>query len=612
MVLLVFISLTSTLDPDMGEKLPEETFGDRMRVNRDERDIHCDVRGGVASQPTFLFPPMPLQPHTFEQFPNNAHIPYGSHLAVPPTYGGLAPTATRFSQSAGFLTLPPPTTFSTYSTTHYIGTHHAAMVSNMGHGYSGFSGRLVSHPSVPRHASTYALSEPQTLTLPNLVVNEAFIEHLRRRFPLVPAHQKEIEALGRLFKQLDHDYYLYDKIGEGTFSSVYKGIDVKYDLYDNTMWDLYPSASDSEDDEGRPPPPPALVWDSYESGARSIMSFEPSALSRTAPPLPTRRGSRYKFVAVKKIYVTSSCQRIENEIEILSALNGHPNIVGLITALRREDQIIVVTPYYRHHDFRETFTLFNYEDMRNYMRCLLKALSYCHHHHIIHRDVKPSNFLYHINRRRGQLADFGLAQRQEPNAAPSMRHPPLPPPSYYEPEGVSHSDPLVRPSPNGVPFSYVDENGTPGVIRNELRPSIRANRAGTRGFRAPEVLLKVVHQTTAIDIWSAGVILLCMLSRRFPFFNSPNDQDALIEIGILFGSIRMQEAAASFGRTFSTNVPSVTPQGMSFEELLEFTNAEEAPSIPYEATDLLKRLLEPRPDHRITADQALQHPFLAE
>jgi len=27
------------------------------------------------------------------------------------------------------------------------------------------------------------------------------------------------------------------------------------------------------------------------------------------------------------------------------------------------------------------------------------------------------------------------------------------------------------------------------------RPAIRANRAGTRGFRAPEVLFKCVHQT---------------------------------------------------------------------------------------------------------------------
>jgi serine/threonine protein kinase len=40
-------------------------------------------------------------------------------------------------------------------------------------------------------------------------------------------------------------------------------------------------------------------------------------------------------------------------------------------------------------------------------------------------------------------------------------------------------------------------------------------RGGTRGFRAPEVLLRCVKQTVAIDIWSAGVILLSILSARF-------------------------------------------------------------------------------------------------
>ena len=57
-----------------------------------------------------------------------------------------------------------------------------------------------------------------------------------------------------------------------------------------------------------------------------------------------------------------------------------------------------------------------------------------------------------------------------------------------------------------------------------------ANRGGTRGFRAPEVLLKVVHQTTAIDIWSAGVILLSMLCSRFPVLSHSDDDVALLEI----------------------------------------------------------------------------------
>ncbi|XP_076316158.1 cell division cycle 7-related protein kinase-like [Tachypleus tridentatus] len=45
-----------------------------------------------------------------------------------------------------------------------------------------------------------------------------------------------------------------------------------------------------------------------------------------------------------------------------------------------------------------------------------------------------------------------------------------------------------------------------------------APRAGTPGFRAPEVLLKYKAQTTAIDVWSAGVIFLSLLSGSYLFF----------------------------------------------------------------------------------------------
>ncbi len=56
------------------------------------------------------------------------------------------------------------------------------------------------------------------------------------------------------------------------------------------------------------------------------------------------------------------------------------------------------------------------------------------------------------------------------------------------------------------------------------------NRGGTKGFRAPEVLLKVPHQTTAIDIWSAGIILLSMLCKRFPVLSHSDDDLSLLEI----------------------------------------------------------------------------------
>merc|ERR1712080_611923 len=38
------------------------------------------------------------------------------------------------------------------------------------------------------------------------------------------------------------------------------------------------------------------------------------------------------------------------------------------------------------------------------------------------------------------------------------------------------------------------------------------------------------EQTVAIDIWSVGVVFLCILSRRYPFFSGHDDIHALAEI----------------------------------------------------------------------------------
>lgn len=78
--------------------------------------------------------------------------------------------------------------------------------------------------------------------------------------------------------------------------------------------------------------------------------------------------------------------------------------------------------------------------------------------------------------------------------------------------------------------------------------TLAAPRAGTPGFRPPEVLLKHMHQTTAVDMWSAGVVLLCVLSGRYPFFKSPCDLAALSEIINIFGTDAVGNIANKFGK----------------------------------------------------------------
>ncbi|KAJ2190866.1 Cell division control protein 7 [Coemansia sp. RSA 522] len=361
--------------------------------------------------------------------------------------------------------------------------------------------------------------------------------------------QEEMQELEDLIPGLSEQYRLLGKIGEGTFSTVYKALDLQHERFDNNGWTMI-----------------------FDGGA-------------------TRRA---RVVAIKKIYVTSSPARIANEISILSDLRGSRFIAPLVTAMRREDQVVVVLPYFRNDDFRRFYMDMPVCEMRWYMASLVGALAHAHERGIMHRDIKPSNFLYDVRRRHGVLVDFGLAERENDQEATRARR--------ALQMDASTATRLFR---------SFDARGRPGVPRKDTRPGLRANRAGTRGFRAPEVLLKVARQTVAIDMWSVGVILLCLLTRRFPFFQSTDDTEALLEIAVLFGRLEMERAVAELGRTFLTNVPTVKDRAIRFESLAKAYNAEGFADLPPDVFDLLRKLLTLSPATRITAAEALQHPFIA-
>ena len=128
----------------------------------------------------------------------------------------------------------------------------------------------------------------------------------------------EIADLEEAVPALTQDYKLIDRLGMGTFSSVYKAIDLGYhEKWDNTVWHgLHPAGS--------------------------------SAHHQSVP----RPSSTKVFVAIKRIYVTSNPERIRNEISILETCRGARHVSQLITAFRHEDQVVAIMPYHPHEDFR--------------------------------------------------------------------------------------------------------------------------------------------------------------------------------------------------------------------------------------------------------------------
>ncbi|KAJ9583360.1 hypothetical protein L9F63_022293, partial [Diploptera punctata] len=194
--------------------------------------------------------------------------------------------------------------------------------------------------------------------------------------------------------------------------------------------------------------------------------------------------------------------------------------------------------------------------------------------------------------------------------------------------------------------------GKPKVCSTCLIRKVQvAPRAGTPGFRPPEVLLKYPHQTTAVDMWAAGIILLCILSGCYPFFRSPDDLSALAEIMSIFGTEKIRNVAARLGRLVTCSIekkplnlrklcerlrhhrkagrPSPPPDAPVCPDCTQVIDVEEGclcllpgdnyeslrrsntdAQFPSSAYHLLERLLDLNPETRITASEALDHPFV--
>ncbi len=130
--------------------------------------------------------------------------------------------------------------------------------------------------------------------------------------------EQEIEELMESVPQLQEDYKVVDRLGTGTFSSVYRAVDLHY----HTKWDNMP-------------------WHGHH----------PPSSSAHYQSLPRLVGSKV-FVAVKRIYVTSSPDRIKNGVSIMIDCLGCRHVSQLITATRHFDQVVLVMPFQRNEDFR--------------------------------------------------------------------------------------------------------------------------------------------------------------------------------------------------------------------------------------------------------------------
>ncbi|CAD8189223.1 unnamed protein product [Paramecium octaurelia] len=275
-----------------------------------------------------------------------------------------------------------------------------------------------------------------------------------------------------------------------------------------------------------------------------------------------------KKVAIKKIEKTFQhrfyAKRTLRELKILRNLK-HENIVNLITIALPKSRVsmndIYLVTELLDTDLRKVLerehAKLTEDHYKLFLYQILRGIKYMHSANILHRDLKPRNILLNKEDCMLKVCDFGLSRA------------------------------LLSQGLNGQ------------------NPNVMTDYVETRYYRAPELLLGLKQYTKAVDMWSVGCIFAeivrgkalwrgasaeSQLKLIFETMGTPNKQE-IKNYKDPFFQQKMLEAVVHLGQfqkvPLDKIIKGISPQGY----------------------DLLERLLDIDFTKRITADEALAHPY---
>ena len=126
-----------------------------------------------------------------------------------------------------------------------------------------------------------------------------------------------------------------------------------------------------------------------------------------------------KSIAKDRLATLNDVRSVKLEIEIMSRLSGHPNVVNLKAVYEEEDHVHLLMELCAGGELfhrLEKHGRFSEQNARVIFRHLMQVVQYCHENGIVHRDLKPENILLATNSLSSpiKLADFGLATYIKP------------------------------------------------------------------------------------------------------------------------------------------------------------------------------------------------------
>jgi calcium-dependent protein kinase len=285
--------------------------------------------------------------------------------------------------------------------------------------------------------------------------------------------------------------------------------------------------------------------------------------------------SKVRACKVMAAQNAQSRELIDTEINLLQKMN-HPSIVKLYEVYFEEgpDQRVSNGNIYLIFELCEGGDLFgrilhHYQRLNlpmteghvSYMmKQILSALAYCHKQDIVHRDIKPENILF-VDRSSSspiKIIDYGLANFTEKIRGTAKE-------VKVEKTGLEGKIAKMLPTINGR-----------HIIAHHERKKVM-QRAGTPHYMAPEMIAG--YYDCKADVFSIGIIFCQLLTGWHPFYIPQVDDEASVR-----KKISDPEPVQFPKDIFST----VSPQ----------------------ATDLCQNLLEKDPANRVSAEEALEHPWI--
>ncbi|KAF0682963.1 Aste57867_24976 [Aphanomyces stellatus] len=247
-------------------------------------------------------------------------------------------------------------------------------------------------------------------------------------------------------------------------------------------------------------------------------------------------------------------KRILREIRLMRHLT-HPKLVNLVDLFRPPslhdfNDVYLVSDLMEtdlHRVINSNQTLTD-DHVQYFLYQMLVAVKYVHSANVLHRDLKPSNILVNTNCD-VKICDFGLAR--------------------------------------GVP------DGNDAALTEYVV---------TRWYRAPEVLLTAAYDKP-MDVWAIGCMLAELIGRRplFPGTDFLHQLKIIMEVVGTPDESTLDFVANHKAKRFITKQPKRRP--IPFSMLY--------PRASPLALDLLEKMLVFDPRQRISVDDALEHPYLA-